>query len=135
MRDMIEEGRRKQLEQHVVHLGDVYYSGWSWEVDQRFLKYWPVKNDEADSISSWSLNGNHDMYSGGYGYFDRVLGDPRFQRQQGASYFRLFNDNWQLLGLDTAYKENVLEKPQTEWVRQQVTGTNCKSMLLTNHLR
>jgi hypothetical protein len=132
MRDIIEEGQRAGREQHVVHLGDVYYSGWDWEVDHRLLAYWPVRKEEAGSISSWSLNGNHDMYSGGYGYFDRLLTDPRFQRHQGASYFRLFNDNWQLLGLDTAYQNKALFAPQSEWIRDH-TKTPKKTMLLSHH--
>jgi hypothetical protein len=132
MREIIEEGRHQEKEQHVMHLGDVYYSGWGWEVDLRFLAYWPVKKEEANSISSWSLNGNHDMYSGGYGYFDRVLGDSRFERQQKASYFRLYNDYWQLLGLDTAHQNNVLRAPQSEWVREQ-TKNSQKTILLSHH--
>jgi hypothetical protein len=72
------------------------------------------------------------MYSGGYGYFNRLLADQRFQRHQGASYFRLFNDNWQLLGLDTAYKDNALFGAQSEWVRAQ-TATQKKTMLFSHH--
>lgn len=131
MSHKIEEGRGK--EQHVVHLGDVYYSGWGWEVDRRFLAYWPVKKEEAGSISSWSLNGNHDMYSGGYGYFDRLLADPRFQRQQSSSYFSLYNDNWQLLGLDSAHTDNALREPQSDWIRQKTTGSRLKTMLMSHH--
>jgi hypothetical protein len=132
MRAVIEEGSRDNCEQHVVHLGDVYYSGWGWECQERFLDQWPVNTNEADTISSWSLNGNHDMYSGGYGYFDRVLGDSRFHRQGGASYFRLFNDDWQFLGLDTAYRENELREPQSDWIRQTVDEKR-KTMLLSHH--
>lgn len=133
MRAVLDEGRQEGLEQHVVHLGDIYYSGWGWECDQRFLKHWPVDAGEADPVGSWSLNGNHDMYSGGYGYFDRVLGDSRFERQQSASYFRLINDHWQLLGLDTAYEEKALHGPQSEWIRQHTTGTNLKTVLMSHH--
>src|SRR5262249_11789806 len=57
-------------EQHVIHLGDVYYAGWEREYKKRFLPYWPVRSGEQDRVSSWCLNGNHDMYSGGFGYFD-----------------------------------------------------------------
>jgi hypothetical protein len=133
IRIVIEEGRRDGREQHVVHLGDVYYSGWGWECQSRFLDYWPITAKEGESISSWSLNGNHDMYSGGYGYFDRVLADPRFRRQEGGSYFRLFNDDWQLLGLDTAHRDNALREPQSEWVRQQTTQSQRKTMLMSHH--
>jgi hypothetical protein len=63
---------------HVIHLGDVYYSGWPEEYEDRFLRYWPVDRDNQ-RVLSWSLNGNHDMYSGGHGYFHVLLRDPRFR--------------------------------------------------------
>jgi hypothetical protein len=72
------EGR----EAHAIHLGDVYYSGLASEDQRRFLAYWPVTAAQAASgVTSWSLNGNHDMYSGGYGYFGTLLADPRFAAQ------------------------------------------------------
>jgi hypothetical protein len=40
-------------EVHVVHLGDVYYSGEPTECTSRFLAHWPVQPDEADRIGSW----------------------------------------------------------------------------------
>ena len=65
---------------HVLHLGDVYYSGLETEDQRRFLDLWPVTQEQADAgVTSWSLNGNHDMYSGGFGYFGTLLGDPRFK--------------------------------------------------------
>ena len=33
-------------------------------------------------MGSWSLNGNHDMYSGGWAYFDHLLAEPRFSTQR-----------------------------------------------------
>jgi hypothetical protein len=42
-------------DRHVVHLGDVYYSGWSREFKQHVIPHWPVWADEAASIGSWSL--------------------------------------------------------------------------------
>lgn len=81
MRRVLDEGDSQGIQQHVVHLGDVYYSGWKREYEKRFLPYWPVRPEEADRISSWSTNANHDMYAGGYGYYDVLLNDPRFQRQ------------------------------------------------------
>jgi len=81
MRERIEAGLDDDRQVHVVHLGDVYYSGFGWEYNKRFLPWWPVLPEEAGTIFSWSLNGNHDMYSGGHGYFQTLLADPRFANQ------------------------------------------------------
>jgi hypothetical protein len=43
MRAELDAGIKAGLEQHVIHLGDVYYSGWEFEYRERLLKYWPVK--------------------------------------------------------------------------------------------
>jgi hypothetical protein len=128
---VLDEGRRAGLEQHLVHLGDVYYSGWADEYRKRCLNYWPVDRGDADAIGSWSLNGNHDMYSGGDGYFDTLLADPRFERQQRSSWFSLENGAWKILGLDTAYDDHDLRDPQAGWVAGQADGS--KRVLLLSH--
>src|SRR5262249_46100675 len=56
MHSILEEAGAQTREQHVIHLGDVYYSGWEREYRKRFLPYWPVKENEADQTFSWSLN-------------------------------------------------------------------------------
>ncbi len=71
-----------ERECHVIHLGDTYYSGLEEEYTHRFLPLWPVQRDSR--ARSWSLNGNHDMYAGGHGYFDTLLRDPRFNLQGGS---------------------------------------------------
>ena len=113
MRTHIEQGVADQREVHVIHLGDVYYSGWSREYKKRFLPYWPVRVDEADTITSWCLNANHDMYSGGHGYFETLLADPRFRRHEGSSWFTLQHPDWTIVGLDTAWDEQGLHDPRT----------------------
>jgi hypothetical protein len=133
MRAAIEQARRERCEVHVIHLGDVYYSGWEYEYRNRFLANWPVRSDEADSIGSWCLNGNHDMYSGGHAYFDLLLADRRFRRQGRASFFRLYNTNWQLLGLDTAWDDNGLKDPQASWLADTLARNAQKPVLLTHH--
>lgn len=125
---------------HVIHLGDVYYSGWPEEYRDRFLRYWPVDRDN-DTVLCWSLNGNHDMYSGGHGYFGLLLRDPRFRGHrlpQGSghecsSHFSLENEHWQILGLDSAYKDHDLAGDQAAWVEQKLRGSNRKTMLLSHH--
>lgn len=129
---VLDQGARAGLEQHVIHLGDVYYSGWKDEYEKRCLKYWPVERDDADAIGSWSLNGNHDMYSGGDGYFDTLLADPRFERQQRSSWFGLENGDWKILGLDTAYDDHDLRDPQADWVAAQADGSK-RTLLLSHH--
>jgi hypothetical protein len=111
---------------HIIHLGDVYYAGTPKEVNERFLKYWPMPQDPGRSLS---LNSNHEMYSGGYGYFDTIL--PTFK--QPASYFNLSNQNWQLIGLDTGYDDHDLHPPQADWLAAQLQNTNRKTILFTHH--
>ena len=87
MRGAIDDGIADGRQVHAIHLGDVYYSGFPREYRDRFLRYWPVREDEANTVYSWSLNGNHDMYSGGHGYFKTLLADPRFACQQRSSWY------------------------------------------------
>jgi hypothetical protein len=133
MDEYVADSVKQGLDCHVIHLGDVYYSGWEYEYRERFLNHWPVKKSEKDRVGSWSLNGNHDMYSGGFGYFDTLLADPRFARQGKSSFFRLYNDEWQFLGLDTAWDDNGLKDPQASWVREMVSQNLQRTMILTHH--
>ena len=133
MRAEMEQGQREGVDTHVIHLGDVYYSGWEYEYENRFLKHWPVRPAEADRIGSWSLNGNHDMYSGGYAYYGTLLGDARFARQAGSSFFQIENAHWRIFGLDTAWDENGLKDPQAAWIRHGMAGDPRKTIFLSHH--
>jgi len=79
-----------------IHLGDVYYTGAAAEFADYFLPAdcWP-----RGTVRTFALNGNHEMYSGGRGYFDHAL--P--QLGQPASYFCLHNAHWRIVALDTGY--------------------------------
>jgi Calcineurin-like phosphoesterase len=79
-----------------IHLGDVYYSGAAAEFADFFLPpdCWP-----RGTMRTFAMNGNHEMYSGGRGYFDHAL--P--QLGQLASYFCLHNAHWRIIALDTGY--------------------------------
>lgn len=146
---------------HVIHLGDVYYIG----EPQEYADYvfddrcWPVNTQaKIDTIGSWSLNGNHDRYSGCYGYFDTLLSEKRFfrwhQDDRGlpSSFFLIENDDWQVFGLDTAWdlptlKDTMFDDPtiydytgqngiltpsQAAWMgRERRAGKGC--ILLTHH--
>jgi len=145
IRDQIDDQSASSRDKHVIHLGDVYYSGLPREYENNFLKYWPVHKNEQHEISSWTLNANHDMYSGGWGYFDYVLqDDARFKRQRdgdgnASSFFSLENDNWQILGLDTGYHDNLifdahdLYGEQAAWVAKRQTDNPDKKCILLSH--
>lgn len=81
---------------HTVHLGDVYYAGTDDE-ERRFVHDWP-----AGSAGSFALNSNHEMYSGGHGYFDVALRSKKFGAQT-CSYFALHTATWIFVGIDSAY--------------------------------
>ncbi len=111
----------------LLHLGDVYYSGDKDEVEERFLKFWP---DVPGAINR-ALNANHEMYSGGHGYFDLIL--KKFN--QDSSYFALQNKYWILVGLDTAYSEHELHGSQVEWLLKLVENEhdNRRLVLFSHH--
>jgi hypothetical protein len=111
---------------YIVHLGDVYYAGQDDEVQSRFLNGFP---QPPGLKRRFALNGNHEMYSGGHAYFERVL--PAFD--QPASYFSLSNQNWRIIGLDTGYVDADLNQPQMEWLAAQLAGDSVKTILLTHH--
>jgi hypothetical protein len=134
MRKVLDEGIAANRQQFVIHLGDTYYSGWKSEFQKRLLKYWPVQQEEAGKIGSFTLNGNHDMYSGGHSYYTVGLEDARFKPwHNGSSFFSLFNNQWQMFGLDTAYDDFDLKEPQPQWVNSQISGHAKKLMLFSHH--
>lgn len=126
----------RSVPQYAIHLGDIYYAGTPRECQKRFLNHWPVKPEWAGAIGSLTLNGNHDMYAGGYGYFDTVLAEERFRRQEGSSLFCLSNAHWRILGLDTAWIDEELADPQPAWIGsevQQARAEGQKVLFLSHH--
>jgi len=109
----------------LLHLGDVYYAGDRDEVQKRFLDCWP----EVPGALNRALNSNHEMYSGGHGYFELTL--PAFK--QPASYFALQNDFWLLVGLDSAYSEHDLHGSQTAWLTDLVRVAGERRVVLFSH--
>lgn len=123
---------------YVIHLGDIYYSGAASEC-QTFLDRWPLRDssDEVKKGYSYTLNGNHEMYSLGYPYFDMVL--PAFGQE--ASYFTLFNTHWQFQGLDSAYvpfsigqgsADNNL-RVQYQWLVDSIQSNPDKRNIFLTH--
>jgi hypothetical protein len=98
-----------------IHLGDVYYVGDAPSVNENCLGIqnpnnnydpvvWPI-----GSKGSFALNGNHEMYANGGGYFDVFL--PRLGTKtptgvmsgQQTSFFCLQNQYWRIIAIDTGY--------------------------------
>jgi hypothetical protein len=111
----------------LLHLGDVYYSGTPNEVKTRFLDLWPA----VPGAISRACNSNHEMYTGGYGYFDHTLVHPRFQ--QSSSCFAMQNANWLLVGLDSAYVEHDLAHDQQVWLDRLVRAAGGRKLVLFSH--
>jgi hypothetical protein len=122
----------------VLHLGDIYYSGTQAEVQARFLD---LCRQAFGDTPVFSLSGNHDMYSGGAGYYWLVD-----QLGQKASYFCVRHQAWQLLALDTGVHDfnpftvnsNVtyLTDEELRWHREKIQQGNdagLKTVLLSHH--
>ncbi|UTH75022.1 metallophosphoesterase [Chromobacterium sp. IIBBL 290-4] len=118
---------------YTIHLGDVYYAGVGSDENQDFAG-WP-----SGARGQLTLNSNHEMYNGAFGYFGVLA--SRFPLQQGTSYFSLFNSNWLILGLDTAYwsdkwnlyMDGALGDGQTAWLKEVAAGWQGKIMVLSHH--
>jgi hypothetical protein len=81
---------------------------------------------------SFALNGNHEMYADGNGYWKMILpkmglkerGNSEWGAGQWASFFCLENKHWRIVGLDTGYnstrfdwgKVPVLQR--SKWLRK-----------------
>jgi len=123
-----------------IHLGDVYYAGTAGFLgsDEEIINF--VESWVAGSQGSFMLNSNHEMYSGAQGYFGKGLTAAPFAAQAGTSYFAIQNNNWVIIGLDTAYydpsplfmKGALTDNAQLDFIRSLDTA-NKKIILLTHH--
>jgi hypothetical protein len=109
----------------LLHLGDIYYSGTPSEVRTRFLEKWPKRPEALNR----ACNANHEMYTGGEGYFRVLL--PAFN--QPSSYFALQTDAWLLVGLDSAYEDHDLAGDQAAWLERLVQNAGDRKVVLFSH--
>jgi hypothetical protein len=124
-----------------IHLGDVYYAGTAEEGASNLIDLWP-----KGSKASFTLNSNHEMYSGGGPYFNKTVGGPVFNTPQSPfSFFALEHKSWIVVGLDSAYNAGALglymdgslgKDAQIDFlakIAQKANDLNKKVILLTHH--
>lgn len=109
----------------MIQLGDVYYAGTKTEVQARFLDIWP----QPSGATHRALNSNHEMYAGGFGYFDLTL--PKFG--QDGSYFAFQNKHWLLVGLDLAYTDHDIDAEQVRWVQSVIDQAGARRVIFLSH--
>jgi|GEM_PF-172128 len=122
--------------QVVIHLGDIYYAGTKYEVENYFYQPWKsILELDTSNLLSLALPGNHDLYAGGAPFYGllRKLG-------QEASFFCLRNEHWQLIGMDTALHDKLgghptaLEPTEAQWLIEKVeNAANRRTILLSHH--
>jgi len=149
-----------------IHIGDVYYVGDPPSVNENCLG---IKNPNNNydpvtwplgSVGSFALNGNHEMYANGGGYFDVFL--PRLGLRtsggvtgQQTSFFCLENQHWRVIAMDTGYNsigvpilsgipwinripgiggDCELPAPLVQWVKEVVRpGEDRRGLILLSH--
>lgn len=103
-----------------IHIGDVYYVGDPLSVNENCLGIRNPSNNynpvtwPLGSLGSFALNGNHEMYANGGGYFDVFLPELGMRGASGnmsgqqTSFFCLQNRFWRIIAIDTGYNSTGL---------------------------
>src|SRR5262249_44135844 len=96
----------------------------------------------------FTMTGNHDMYSGGGGYYWLIdqLNTPPFAspgQAQMASFFALRSSGWQLLAMDTglhdsdvfdvATSETYIEDTELAWHSHWIDNAGGRRTILLSH--
>ncbi|SDG72583.1 metallophosphoesterase family protein [Chitinophaga filiformis] len=137
----------------IIHLGDIYYSGTPEECVNNFSAI--IKNAfdiaEKDPVPVFTIPGNHDYYSLGWGYYSMVYGlnsEIGTAAFQPASYFCLRTEDggWQFLGMDTGYNDSNpadqadpfyagpwLQPNEIEWHQDKLNNFAGATILLSHH--
>lgn len=137
---------------YMMHLGDVYYTGQPKESVKvylpptlhpselaRFVDPWSKSEEFGPPPPSFTLNSNHEMYCGAWGYFDNALTEPAFSTQRDCSYFALKNDDWLILCLDSAYvatnlyQNGQLNSQQIAWAQEVVAEAGSRKLIVITH--
>jgi hypothetical protein len=130
----------------LIHLGDIYYSGTPAECQDNFRTVIDhVFGRPTNPMPVFSLSGNHDMYSGGEGYYGLLptLNAPGLR--QPASFFCLRSEDnkWQFAAMDTGLHDNdpfnvdtvltFLEPDEQQWLTARIAEFEGKTILLSHH--
>ena len=123
----------------VIHLGDIYYCCTEFEATNYFYNPWKqILGLGTNKTITYTLPGNHDMYSGGVAYYNLIdkLGQP-------ASYFCLRNKNWQFVAIDTAYNDHnpagggggdtFLRDTEVAWLQDKIQKAGGRQTILLSH--
>jgi hypothetical protein len=152
-RQLLKQVARQQPDV-VIHLGDIYYAGTARETRNNFLDVCNQALDRARTrIPVYTLAGNHDMYSGGAGYYALIAQlnpAPPFDpaARQPASYFCLRSQDgaWQFLAMDTGLHDHdpfevadamtYLEPAEVVWHMDKINRfhqAGGRTVLLSHH--
>ena len=134
---------------YTIHLGDIYLVGDSHATLTNCLgkipkgyayPYDPVKWPSGKK-GSFAMNGNHEMYAKGIGYFEEFLptlglaGHGKKNHGQKTSFFALVFEKWIVIAVDTGYNSMGLPmlgqlpgsgNPLLHWLEDHLTNPSCK---------
>jgi 3',5'-cyclic AMP phosphodiesterase CpdA len=133
----------------IIHLGDIYFAGTELECRRKFLdpmRRHAYRGAERAPIPVYNMAGNHDYYSGGFGYH-WLLGELNDgEKEQPASYFALRSedDGWQFLATDTGYDSRhdvvnshrfgyIPQPDEVEWIEHKLRTFGGRTFLLSHH--
>jgi hypothetical protein len=132
----------------IIHLGDIYYSGTPTECTHAFIDALAAVG--ASKIPVFTIPGNHEYYSLGYGYFPMLtqLNINIPNAAQPASYFclRTADLGYQFLAMDTGYNDanpanqfNTgyagpwLQSTEATWHQDKLNNFKGATILLSHH--
>lgn len=130
----------------IVHLGDIYYSGTPQECETNFEDIIDeVFERHKTNIPVYTLAGNHDLYSGGVGYYGLIRRLNKKPFTQPASFFcvRTEDAKWQLLAMDTGLHDynpftvndavTFVNADEEQWHRRRIEEFRGSTILLSHH--
>lgn len=129
----------------VVHLGDIYYAGTAAECEDNFRRPMDAALDRARRHAPvYTLSGNHDMYSGGEGYYGLIgrLNDGPWRQRASFFCLRSSDRQWQFVAMDTglhAYDPfeqhplTSLEPAEEDWAAARIAEFPGRTILLSHH--
>ena len=145
---------------YILHVGDTYYGGTPLVNDTNGKIYYDPGEEVNHLVKPWpagfegksfTLNSNHEMYSGANGLFYNAYGanqtpvgaNTPFSAHQGSSCFALTLGDWTILGLDSAFHGKVkkafmtgslgdLDGTQAKWIKGLHLNPD-KTIVFTHH--